>query len=101
MSNSKKILVTGGAGFIGSHAVVELSEAGFEPVIIDHETGIEWVSDFAHDGGDGMKRPGQTTAQSDDAPVWPPASPCKATAPRPTPHSWRNQRRASSRAGTP
>jgi hypothetical protein len=23
---------------------------------------------------DGMKRSGQTTAQSDDAPVWPPAS---------------------------
>jgi UDP-glucose 4-epimerase len=29
------ILVTGGAGFIGSHAVVALSEAGFRPVIID------------------------------------------------------------------
>jgi len=31
-----KILVTGGAGFIGSHTVVELHEAGFEPVIIDN-----------------------------------------------------------------
>ena len=30
-----KILVTGGAGFIGSHTVVALVEAGFEPVIID------------------------------------------------------------------
>lgn len=30
-----KILVTGGAGFIGSHTVVELSLAGFEPIIID------------------------------------------------------------------
>jgi UDP-glucose 4-epimerase len=30
-----KILVTGGAGFIGSHTVVELVNAGFEPVIID------------------------------------------------------------------
>jgi UDP-glucose 4-epimerase len=29
------ILVTGGAGFIGSHTVVELVEAGYSPVIID------------------------------------------------------------------
>ncbi len=31
----KKILVTGGAGFIGSHTVVELQKAGYEPVIVD------------------------------------------------------------------
>jgi UDP-glucose 4-epimerase len=31
-----KILVTGGAGFIGSHTVVELVNAGYEPVIIDN-----------------------------------------------------------------
>lgn len=31
----RKIIVTGGAGFIGSHTVVELATAGFEPVIID------------------------------------------------------------------
>ncbi|WP_353717745.1 UDP-glucose 4-epimerase GalE [Dyadobacter sp. 676] len=31
-----KILVTGGAGFIGSHTVVELHNAGFEPVIVDN-----------------------------------------------------------------
>lgn len=31
-----KILVTGGTGFIGSHAVVELAEAGYTPVIIDN-----------------------------------------------------------------
>lgn len=31
-----KILVTGGAGFIGSHTVVELYNAGFEPIIIDN-----------------------------------------------------------------
>ena len=29
------ILVTGGLGFIGSHTVVELVNAGFEPVIVD------------------------------------------------------------------
>ncbi len=33
--NSPKILVTGGAGFIGSHTVVSLANAGFEPIIID------------------------------------------------------------------
>ncbi len=32
----KKILVTGGAGFIGSHTVVELANAGYEPVIVDN-----------------------------------------------------------------
>ncbi|CAM1339455.1 UDP-glucose 4-epimerase GalE [Tenacibaculum aestuarii] len=31
----KKILVTGGLGFIGSHVVVELQNGGFEVVIID------------------------------------------------------------------
>lgn len=31
----RKVLVTGGAGFIGSHTVVELVEAGYEPVIVD------------------------------------------------------------------
>ncbi|MFK7897259.1 MAG: UDP-glucose 4-epimerase GalE [Myxococcota bacterium] len=32
----RKILVTGGAGFIGSHTVVDLIESGFEPVLIDN-----------------------------------------------------------------
>lgn len=31
-----KVLVTGGAGFIGSHTVVELQNAGYEPVVIDN-----------------------------------------------------------------
>jgi UDP-glucose 4-epimerase len=31
-----KILVTGGMGFIGSHTVVELVNAGYEPIIIDN-----------------------------------------------------------------
>ncbi len=30
------ILVTGGAGFIGSHTVIELVKAGFDPVIFDN-----------------------------------------------------------------
>ncbi len=33
---TKKILVTGGLGFIGSHTVVALQERGFEVVIIDN-----------------------------------------------------------------
>ncbi|MGB1160784.1 MAG: UDP-glucose 4-epimerase GalE [Alphaproteobacteria bacterium] len=33
---SQKILVTGGLGYIGSHVVVELCAAGYEPVIIDN-----------------------------------------------------------------
>ena len=32
----KKILVTGGAGYIGSHTVVELINAGYTPIIIDN-----------------------------------------------------------------
>lgn len=31
-----KILVTGGTGYIGSHTVVELQNAGYEVVIIDN-----------------------------------------------------------------
>ena len=31
----KKILVTGGAGYIGSHFVVKLIENGYYPVIYD------------------------------------------------------------------
>lgn len=32
----KKVLVTGGAGYIGGHTVVELINAGYEPVIVDN-----------------------------------------------------------------
>ena len=34
-SEGQRILVTGGAGFIGSHTAVALAEAGFEPVVVD------------------------------------------------------------------
>ena len=33
--NHPRILVTGGAGFIGSHTVIALVDAGYEPVIVD------------------------------------------------------------------
>lgn len=32
----KKILVTGGMGYIGSHTVVQLIEAGYDPIIVDN-----------------------------------------------------------------
>ena len=31
-----KVLVTGGAGFIGSHTCVELLAAGYQPVVVDN-----------------------------------------------------------------
>lgn len=33
---AKKILVTGGAGYIGSHTLVELLAAGYEPLVLDN-----------------------------------------------------------------
>lgn len=32
----KKVIVTGGAGFIGSHTAVQLLEAGYQPVVVDN-----------------------------------------------------------------
>ncbi len=41
-----KILITGGAGFIGSHTVVELFESGHTPIIIDNFSNSEkWIID--------------------------------------------------------
>ena len=36
-----KIIVTGGAGFIGSHTVVELHHAGYEPIVVDNFSNSE------------------------------------------------------------
>jgi UDP-glucose 4-epimerase len=40
------ILVTGGAGYVGSHAVLELLDSGFRAVVLDNlVTGVRWVVD--------------------------------------------------------
>ena len=31
-----KVLVTGGAGYIGSHTCVELVESGYTPIVVDN-----------------------------------------------------------------
>src|SRR5260221_9703213 len=36
MGESNKILVTGGAGYIGAHTVVELVQQGYTPIILDN-----------------------------------------------------------------
>ena len=33
--DGKNILVTGGAGYIGSHTVVQLAKQGYNPIILD------------------------------------------------------------------
>jgi len=41
---AKKILITGGAGYIGSHTVVEMLEVGMVPVILDNLVNANKVS---------------------------------------------------------
>ena len=36
MTNNPKILITGGAGYIGSHTCLVLLETGFEVVVVDN-----------------------------------------------------------------
>jgi UDP-glucose 4-epimerase len=44
MTEAKSVLVTGGAGYIGSHAVLALLDAGHMPVVIDNlVTGFRWA----------------------------------------------------------
>ena len=44
MTKKFNVLVTGGAGYIGSHAVLALLDAGHRPVVIDNlVTGFRWA----------------------------------------------------------
>jgi UDP-glucose 4-epimerase len=44
MSKNLNVLVTGGAGYIGSHAVLALQDAGHTPVVVDNlVTGFRWA----------------------------------------------------------
>jgi UDP-glucose 4-epimerase len=44
MIKSHNVLVTGGAGYIGSHAVLALIDAGHHPIVIDNlTTGFRWA----------------------------------------------------------
>ena len=51
--NAKKILVTGGAGYIGAHTAVELIQSGYEVVIVDNlsrsdRTLLEGIEKITH-----------------------------------------------------
>lgn len=62
------ILVTGGAGYIGSHTVVELMAAGYQPIIVDN---------FSNSSPRVLDRLAQITGQK---PIWYEADVCDATA---------------------
>jgi UDP-arabinose 4-epimerase len=52
-----RVLITGGAGYIGSHAAKALARAGFEPVVFDnlsigHEQAVRWGPLVRGDLGD-------------------------------------------------
>ena len=49
--NERKVIVPGGAGYIGSHTIVELHKSGFTPIIIDNlcnssEKNIKGISEI-------------------------------------------------------
>ena len=50
MSDKPTVLVTGGAGYIGSHAVLALRDAGYPVAVIDNlTTGFRWaIPDDVH-----------------------------------------------------
>jgi UDP-glucose-4-epimerase GalE len=53
----KRILVTGGAGYIGAHTCKQLAQAGYEPVVLDnlsngHRDAVRWGPLITGDLGD-------------------------------------------------
>ena len=60
MREKPTVLVTGGAGYIGSHAVLALRDAGYGVVVIDNlVTGFRWAvpDDVAFVEGDIADQP--------------------------------------------
>ena len=53
----QKILITGGAGYIGSHTVVELIKTGYNPIIVDNlcNTSIENIKGIEKIAGKKIK----------------------------------------------
>ncbi|WP_203309249.1 UDP-glucose 4-epimerase GalE [Sphingomonas beigongshangi] len=46
MAIDGKVMVTGGAGYIGSHAVLALCDAGYDVIVVDNlVTGFDWAVD--------------------------------------------------------
>ena len=68
-----RVLVTGGAGFIGSHTVVALAAAGHEPIVVD---------DFSNSDASVLDRLATLTGREiechaldvADGPAWTPSS---------------------------
>src|SRR5580704_6934338 len=57
---SQSVLVTGGAGYIGSHACKALAAAGYTPVTYDnlvqgHDWAVKWGPLERGDGGDAAR----------------------------------------------
>lgn len=57
MMSAKSILITGGAGYIGSHTAKALARAGFHPVVLDnleagHRKAVKWGPLVVGDMGD-------------------------------------------------
>ena len=67
---NNKILVTGGAGYIGSHAARECQRAGLEPIIFDNlsEGHAEAVAGLELIAGDVMDRRARIRTERRGAP---------------------------------